>query len=157
MDLENIHQDVDQEFDESKWQTCAYCNEQFYSNSSERMYCPEKYGKKNYCKQEQKKLVSEKKLAETVAQLSNSGIALKEGESSFERSIRGLVSIMGTGDLKFVTGDLLDRYHVNLNDLQHRTLDSENRPVIIIGNYKITWLEYLDTIFKFKITYHESN
>lgn len=152
---ENSIEDFDNEIDESKLQTCRFCGEVFISNSPERMYCPEKYGKKNYCKQEQKKLVQEAKLAELVDQLTDGGIILKPGESSLERSIRGLQAIMGDESRRIVSGDLLDRYHVNINDLQDRTIDAEKKPVIILGNFRITWLEDKDNIFKFKITNNE--
>lgn len=152
---ENSIEDFDNEIDESKLQTCRFCGEVFISNSPERMYCPEKHGKKNYCKQEQKKLVQEAKLAELVEQLTDGGIILKPGESSLERSIRGLQAIMGDESRRIVSGDLLDRYHVNINDLQDRTIDDDKKPVIILGNYRITWLEDKDNIFKFKITNNE--
>ena len=152
---ENSNKDFDNEIDESKLQICRFCGDVFIANSPERMYCPEKYGKKNYCKQEQKKLVQEAKLAELVEQLTDGGIILKPGESSFDRSIRGLQALMGNETIMHVSGERLEQFHINIQDLQGRTIDDDKKPVIIIGNYRITWLEHKDNIFKFKITYHE--
>ena len=53
---------------------CEYCSEIFIAHHGLQRYCPEKYGKKDDCKAEQKKMVKEQRLAERVIELSHSGM-----------------------------------------------------------------------------------
>ena len=54
--------------------SCEFCGEIYYANHGLQRYCPEKFGRKNYCKLEQKKLQSENKLAGMVVKLAKGGI-----------------------------------------------------------------------------------
>ena len=86
---------------------CLYCSEIFDADHGLREYCPEKYGKKDYCKAKQKKMVDEKRLAERIIELSHTGMTVYP-ETQLNKNYQALSIIMGTDLEKTVECKFLD-------------------------------------------------
>ena len=97
---------------------CLYCSEIYYAHHGLQRYCPEKFGKKDYCKYAQKKMVEEKRLAERVVELSKTGMSVRE-ETPLEKNNHALTLIMGSDEQKTVEGTLLDLHGYDIHDCAH--------------------------------------
>ena len=131
---------------------CEFCTDIFYADHGLQRYCPEKYGKKNYCKYEQKKMLSEKRLAERVTELAKTGMkvnlntALDNNKQSFE-------IMMGSDGQKIVNSSLLDNFDFDINYFDYRTpINGTNKFLIHIGEFTLEWIGEDGTNLIFKIT-----
>ncbi len=131
---------------------CEFCTDIFYADHGLQRYCPEKYGKKNYCKYEQKKMLSEKRLAERVTELAKTGMkvnlntALDNNKQSFE-------IMMGSDGQKIVNSSLLDNFDFDINYFDYKTpINGTNKFLIHIGEFTLEWIGEDGTNLIFKIT-----
>jgi hypothetical protein len=63
--------------------------------------CPEKFGKKDYCKYEQKSVLNENRLADRFVELSKTGMSDRE-ETPLEKNKQALTLIMRSDEQKTV-------------------------------------------------------
>jgi hypothetical protein len=131
---------------------CEFCNEIFYADHGLQRYCPEKYGKKNYCKYEQKKMLSEKRLAERVTELAKTGMKVNQN-IALDNNKQGFEIMMGSDGQKIVNSSLLDNFDFDINYFDYRTpINGTNKFLIHIGEFTLEWIGEDGTNLIFKIT-----
>ena len=131
---------------------CEYCSEIFIAHHGLQRYCPEKFGKKDYCKYAQKKMVEEKRLAERVVELSKTGMSVRE-ETPLEKNNHALTLIMGSDEQKTVEGTLLDLHGYDICYFNSRTAINEgNNFLIHVGDFTLDRIGQKGTVLTFKIT-----
>ena len=114
--------------------------------------CALKFGKKDYCKYAQKKMVEEKRLAERVVELSKTGMSVRE-ETPLEKNKQALALIMGSDEQKTVEGSLLDHHGYDINYFDSKTpINGTTNFLIHVGNFTLEWIKHEGTILYFKIT-----
>lgn len=98
-----------------RMRTCEYCGEEFLVSHDLQRYCPEKYGRKNYCKYEQKKLVNESRLADMVQDVAAAVEYVNDKQQSVVRNIGILRVVTGDNDSIEVTAEQLDAFGYDMN------------------------------------------
>ena len=130
---------------------CEFCTDIFYADHGLQRYCPEKYGKKNYCKYEQKKMLSEKRLAERVTELAKSGMKVNQN-TALDNNKQGFEIMMGSDGQKIVNSSLLDNFDFDINYFDYRTpINGTNKFLIHIGEFTLEWIGEDGTNLIFKI------
>lgn len=131
---------------------CEFCTDIFYADHGLQRYCPEKYGKKHYCKYEQKKMLNEKRLAERVTELAKAGIKVYP-DPALVRNKQALSEIMGSDWHKTVDSTLLDNLGYEIAQFDSKTpINGTNRFLIQVGDYALEWVGQEGTVLTFKIT-----
>jgi hypothetical protein len=131
---------------------CEFCTDIFYAHHGLQRYCPEKYGKKEYCKYEQKKLLNEKRLAERVTELAKAGMKVYQ-DTALDRNRRVLSEIMGSEWQKTVDSTLLDSMSYEITHFDTKTaINGTNKFLIHVGDYTLEWVGQEGTVLTFKIT-----
>ncbi len=131
---------------------CLYCSENFDADHGIREYCPEKYGKKDYCKAKQKKMVDEKRLAERIIELSHTGMKVYP-ETQLNKNYQALSIIMGSDLEKTVECTLLDYFGYEISHFNSRTAINEgNNFLIHVGDFTLDRIGQKGTVLTFKIT-----
>lgn len=130
---------------------CEYCGEIFYAHHGLQRYCPEKFGKKGLCQYEQKKMLSEARLAERVKELSLTGMRVYP-ENPLDNNKKELRYIMGSEKQKTVDSNLLDSkgYDINYFDFKE-PVSGTNRNLLHVGEYTLEWIGQAGTVLTFKI------
>lgn len=132
---------------------CAYCGELFYATHGLQQYCPDKYGKANYCKYEQKKMMTEKKLAEAAEKLHKAGINVYSDQDPIEKNIGILAEQLGPYGQTTVTSAVLDSKNYSMLHYNARVSKSgSNDLVLVVGPYSLDWIGENGDILIFKIT-----
>jgi hypothetical protein len=132
--------------------TCEYCDELFYAHHGLQRYCPEKYGKKDYCKYEQKKMLNEKRLAEQVKELAKTGMKVCQ-ETQLEKNKQALLIIMGSNGQKMVDSNLLDGVGFDITHFDSKiAVYGTNKFLIHVGDYTLEWVGQEGAVLTFKIT-----
>lgn len=130
---------------------CEFCTDIFYADHGLQRYCPEKYGKKNYCKYEQKKMLSEKRLAERVTELAKTGMKVNQN-TALDNNKQGFEIMMGSDGQKIVNSSLLDNFDFDINYFDYRTpINGTNKFLIHIGEFTLEWIGEDGTNLIFKI------
>jgi hypothetical protein len=130
---------------------CEYCGELFYAHHGLQRYCPYKYNRKNYCKNQQKQMVSESKLVERIRDYANLSIYLN-AESPIEKNKQHLKALMGNRSIMYVTDVEFEQIGYNIDLFESKiSIDGTNRHKIKIGNYLIEWMSEENNLQTFKI------
>lgn len=133
--------------------TCAFCGDLFYSHHGLQQYCPDKFGKKDYCKYEQKKMLAEDRLSKNVAKWATAGLPVYAKESPLDFNFRIIWEIMGSESEKFVSSELLDSKGYQTSGYEFKTPIAGSEAFIIkIGCYNVEWYSQNGPSFTFKIT-----
>ena len=132
---------------------CAYCGDFFYATHGLQQYCPNKFGKMEYCKYEQKKMMSEKKLAEAAEKLHKAGINVYSDQHPIEKNIAILAEQLGSYGQTTVASNILKSkgyiiQHYNARVARNGTNDF----VLVVGPYSLDWIGQNGDILTFKIT-----
>ena len=131
---------------------CEFCTDIFYADHGLQRYCPEKYGKKNYCKYEQKKMLSEKRLAERVTELAKTGMKVNLN-TALDNNKQGFEIMMGSDGQKIVNSSLLDNFDFDINYFDYKTpINGTTKFLIHIGEFTLEWIGEDGTNLIFKIT-----
>ena len=131
---------------------CEFCNDLFYAYHGLQRYCPEKYGKKEYCKYEQKKMLNEKRLAERVAELAKIGMKVYQN-NQLDLNKQGLSEIMGAVWQKTIDSKLLDCVGYDITHFDYKTqIYGTDKFLIHIGDFTLEWIGQDETILTFKIS-----
>ena len=131
---------------------CEFCTDIFYADHGLQRYCPEKYGKKNFCKYEQKKMLSEKRLADRVTELAKTGMKVNLN-TALDNNKQGFEIMMGSDGQKIVNSSLLDNFDFDINYFDYRTpINGTNKFLIHIGEFTLEWIGEDGTNLIFKIT-----
>jgi hypothetical protein len=131
---------------------CAYCGELFYATHGLQQYCPEKFGRVNYCKYEQKKMLNEKRLAERVTELAKAGMKVYQ-DTALDRNKKALSEIMGSEWQKTVDSTLLDSVGYDITHFDFKSpINGTNKFLIHVGDYTLEWVGQEGTVLTFKIT-----
>jgi len=131
---------------------CASCTDIFYADHGLQRYCPEKYGKKNYCKYEQKKMLNEKRLAERVTELAKAGMKVYQ-DTALDKNKQALSEIMGSEWQKTVDSTLLDNIGYEITHFDSKApINGTNKFLIHVGDYTLEWIGQEGTVLTFKIT-----
>jgi len=131
---------------------CEFCSELFYAHHGLQRYCPEKFGKKDYCKYEQKSMLNEKRLADRVVELANTGMSVRQ-ETPLEKNKQVLLLIMGTERQKIVSCALLDYHGFDIKYYDTRIpINGVTNFLTHVGNFSLELIEQEGTILTFKIT-----
>ena len=132
---------------------CEHCGELFYAHHGLQRYCTEKNGRRNFCKGEQKKLVSEKRLADLTEKLAKSGVNVYAEIDPTEKNIAILSEELGPYNQKTVTSVTLDSKGYSMPHYTARVPKSEsNDLLLVIGQYTLDWIGQNGDILIFKIT-----
>ena len=132
--------------------TCEFCGELFYAHHGLQRYCPEKYNRKDYCKNQQKKMASEAKLAEKATELAKLGLKVNP-ERPAEINRNSIHVIMGGEIQKLVNSQVLDQIGFDINHFDMRTpIPGTNNYLVHIGEYTLEWIGQEGTLLTFKIT-----
>lgn len=130
---------------------CAFCGTTFLSHHGLQQYCPEKFGKKDYCKYQQKKLMSEKKLIEKAKQLADIGMEIKE-DNQPPSNFAILAKYMGSLRSKFITSTELDENGFKISEYDfHYPIPGTTRFGIQIGQFRLEWYAQENDLLTFKI------
>ena len=131
---------------------CEFCSELFYAHHGHQRYCPEKFGKKDYCKYKQKSMLTETRLADRVVELANTGMSVRQ-ETPLEKNKQVLLSIMGTERQKIVSCSFLDSYGFDIKYYDSRIpINGVTNFLTHIGNFSLELIKQEGTILTFKIT-----
>jgi hypothetical protein len=131
---------------------CEFCGDVFYAHHGLQRYCPIKFGRKDYCKQEQKKLVSEKKLADKVTELSKTGMIVYP-DSQINKNIEILKTIMGNCIVRHVTCIELDQLGFEISVYESRISSfGSHKCQIKIGDFILEWINQENNVLTFKIS-----
>ena len=131
---------------------CEYCGELFEANHGLQRYCPEKHGKTDYCKYQQKKKISESKIAERAIELAKIGMNVYE-ETALDKNRKHLENLIGTSSFKYVNNQLLERIGFDFSAFDKRIpVPNSNRYAIQIDDYDMEWFDQQGEILTFIIT-----
>jgi ribosomal protein S27AE len=131
---------------------CAHCGDMFIAHHDLQQYCPEKNGKKDYCKYQQKKLVSESRLADKVIELTKAGVRLYE-PNPVEKNENRLDAIMGSDSQKIVTSILLDQVEYQVPYYSSRVpIAGTTKFFVTVGRFTIELIDKHHDLYTFKIT-----
>jgi len=119
---------------------CEFCGDIFHAYHGLQRYCPDKFGRKDYCKYEQKKLVSEKKLADKVSELARAGMKVND-DSPIEKNKQALKIIMGADWEKTIDSRVLDNAGYDISQFDSRSaINGTNSFLIHVGDYTLEWI-----------------
>lgn len=129
---------------------CAYCGDMFTAYHGLQQYCPEKNGRRNFCKHAQKALVNEQRLADRAIELSKAGMDVFE-QTPLDFNIKSFRQIMGPQKEKVVSGYTLDEVGYDLRYFNEKTqIPNSKAWIVSVGEFNITWIE--EDPLTFKIT-----
>lgn len=129
---------------------CAYCGDIFMAHHGLQEYCPEKHGRRNYCKHQQKALVSEQRLADRAIELAKTGMQVHE-QAPLDKNIMAFRQIMGPQKEKIVLGYILDEIGYNPNHYTSKTpIPNSEAFIVTVGEFNIIWIS--EDPLTFKIT-----
>ena len=132
---------------------CEFCGELFYAHHGLQRYCPEKFGKKDYCKYEQKKMLSEKRLADTAIKLAQANVPIHHEQDPLDKNIAILREELGPYGQRKITNDFLDIKGYDLKFYTTKLKIGENNDVaLVVGPYLLEWIDNVGELAKFKIT-----
>ncbi len=132
--------------------TCPYCKCEFVVIHELQIYCPEKYGKQNYCKYKQKQLIEENRLAQVASLYSISqSTDHRKQLSTLEHNILVLDKLLGYQNENTVSSLKLDELKFDIRTFSYRITDAEY-PTIVLGPFKLSLLLINNLIFTFKIS-----
>jgi hypothetical protein len=131
---------------------CAFCGDFFYAHHGLQQYCPEKFGKKDFCKYEQKKMLNEKRLAEHAEKLAKAGMQVYANDQ-LEKNKQALSEIMGSDRQKAVDSMSLDSVGYDISHFDSKTpISGTNKFLIHVGDYTLEWIKQEETLLTFKIS-----
>ncbi len=131
---------------------CEYCGDEFYSSHGLQRYCPEKFGRHQYCKNQQKKLLSESKLAEKANALAKIGMKVAH-EEQLEKNKHILSSLMGSDWQKMVDSETLDSLGYDINYFDSRSTKNESNGYLLhLSEFTLEWIGQISTALTFNIT-----
>lgn len=132
---------------------CLFCNEIFHSTHGLEKYCREKYGIIGYCKNEQKKLVSQQKLADLAQTIANINNPRTQDLSPLERNIQILREIIGQSYQVNTDSDTLDAMGYDINIYSRREYEGNSTYTrLIIGQFGLSWISQIEENIFFKIS-----
>jgi hypothetical protein len=132
--------------------TCEYCGELFYAHHGLQRYCPEKFNRRDYCKNQQKKMASEAKLAEKASELAKLGMKVNP-ETPIDRNIGHLKAYMGNSSMKYITNLELDQMGYDITAFESKIhIVNTNRYQTKIGDFVFEWIKHENNLLTFKIT-----
>ncbi len=131
--------------------TCEFCGDEFDSHHGLQRYCPEKFGRKDYCKYAQKNLVNERKLAELVNEIASAVKLLEPIKSQLTRNIEILKSLIQDKDQIVISSTELEQSGFKIGVYNSKIRTSNSKCLLVIGNYSIDWIDYNGKEFKFII------
>ena len=131
--------------------TCEYCGELFYAHHGLQRYCPEKFNRRDYCKNQQKKMTSEAKLAEKASELAKLGMKVNP-ETPLDKNIEHLKGFMGNNSMKYVTNVELDQMGYDITAFESKIhIVGTNRYQIKVGVFVLEWIKQENNLLTFKI------
>jgi ribosomal protein S27AE len=131
---------------------CAYCGEIFIAHHRHQQYCPEKFGRTNYCKHQQKARVSEQRLAERAIELSKAGMDVYQ-QTPLDYNVKSFRQIMGPQKEKVVTDYTLDEVGYDPKHYNEKTqIPNSDAYIVTVGEFDITWIGHDGDRLTFKIT-----
>lgn len=131
---------------------CAHCGDMFIAHHDLQQYCPEKNGRKDFCKYQQKKLVSESRLADKVIELSKAGVRLYE-PNPVEKNENRLEAIMGSDSQKIVTSILLDQVDYEVPYFTSKVpIAGTAKFLVTVGRFTLELIDKNGDLLTFKIT-----
>ncbi len=130
---------------------CEFCGDIFISHHGLQQYCPEKYGRKDYCKNAQKKLVNERKLAELVNDIASAVKLLEPVKSQLSINVDIIKRLMFGIDQLVVSSEELEKSGFKIGVYNSKIRTPNDKCLLIIGNYTIDWVEYDSKEIKFLI------
>jgi hypothetical protein len=137
----------------SKLKTCAFCGEMFEAHHGLQMYCPEKNGKLQFCKYEHKKLVSEVKLVDMIKTLSQNHGSQELQTTQIQKNIKVLEILIGNYSETITNSAQLDAMGFDIKTFSSRYCAENNDCIsLIIGSYRLDWIESIEQIHSFKIS-----
>lgn len=116
---------------------CAYCGDEFVATHKLRQFCPEKYGRTDYCKYKQKALIAESHLVQEPLNMIKGGVVPpSKQESHLAKNIRILDKIMNDSNSKLVSPNELSFYGYDIYEFNERHKISDNEQYVIkVGDY----------------------
>lgn len=132
--------------------SCAYCGELFIAHHGHQQYCPEKHGRRNFCKHAQKALVNEQRLADRAIELSKAGMDVYE-LTPLDYNVKSFRQILGPQKEKIVTDYTLDEVGYDPKHYNEKTqIPNSNAYIVSVGEFNITWIGQDGDRLTFKIT-----
>ena len=135
---------------------CPYCNESFTAHHMHQIYCPEKNGTANYCKNRQKRIHDNEQKVEMERALKDMTIVLVPThalennlknevfaiEDKHAKNFTILESLLGTAESIDVEVDLLldEGFDFELFD-ELQTIPNRSRRIANYGVFSIVWSE----------------
>lgn len=136
----------------TNYKFCENCGDLFNAHHDLQRYCPEKNGKKGYCKDQQKKLVTENRLADKVIELSKAGIRMHD-MNPLEKNENRLEVIMGSDSQKYVNSILLDQVGFQIPYYTSKVpIEGTAKFLVTIGRFTMERMEDQGELQTFKIT-----
>lgn len=133
--------------------TCEYCGNEFESHHGLQRYCPEKFGRINYCKNEQKKLINERKLADLVQDVAGAVNQIENQQNQLEINIQILNEIIGNKESVVVSGKKMDSMGYDIRYYSARRINEENGLIeLVVGPFILEWIDNSDIEQTFKIS-----
>lgn len=131
---------------------CTFCGDVFISTHGLQQYCPEKYGKSDYCKYEQKKMVSEKKLLEYVKEVNEAKKPQVYNMSPLERNIHILDTILGPTYKIRTESERLHAMGYEINVFSRRVFAGNSDYIsLVVGPFELRWIGQVGEISRFSI------
>lgn len=132
--------------------TCEFCGDEFESHHGLQRYCPEKYGRRNYCKNEQKKLVSEHKLAELVQEVATAYNQIENPQNQLEKNIKILEELSGMDNSGIIYSKQLDRRGFDIRHYSFKRINDDSGLIeVIFGTYVLDWISHSEMERTFKV------
>ncbi len=118
------------------YRLCAFCGEEFMTNHGTRQFCPQKFGKANYCKQKYAQALKEYKLVNSIDQ--------GDGAVFYDNSIASNIRILdelSKGTERDLSLAEFNRYNFMLTHYEGRMpIMDTGLYQISIGKYILTWI-----------------
>ena len=134
-----------------QYKVCEFCGEEFLSHHGLQRYCPEKYGRKNYCKYEKKKYVNEQKMVEIVQ---NGTIEINQipKVGQLEKNIEILKDLLKDNDSKLVSNIILDVKGYDVRFYTNKRKNELSKLIeILVGPYILEWIDNSGEEFFFNL------
>ena len=148
--MNTMEQEIEQEA--ANYKFCGYCGDMFIAHHDLQQYCPEKNGRKDYCKYQQKKMVNENRLAEKVIELSKAGVRLYEPKA-IEKNENRLEAIMGSDSQKIVTSILLDLVGYQVSNFTSKVpIKGTCTFLLTVGHFTLELIDNNGDLLTFKVT-----
>lgn len=137
----------------SKLKKCSFCGEMFEAHHGLQMYCPEKNGKTQFCKYEHKKLVSEARLVEVIKTLNQTHGSQELQTTQIQKNIKVLEILIENSIETITNSEQLDAMGFDIKTFSSRFHNEfDDNISLIIGSYKLDWIESMEQIHSFKIS-----